>query len=245
MDYPAMWTLARELANTNSTDFSDTRLLPFFNAVKDDLFSYLITWAGWKWNWDYWTTTSVANQTEYVVPEAASDTEWNLKISWLAINYNWDTETDWTFKFTKARLVNPQWLPEHWNHYTNNQDKNDPIYYVADRSVFIAPHPVSWEAWAGRIELKWIKSITKYTITTTESNIKIPLYLHETLVQWVLPYVHRAEWRKDEASFEEKKYEDKRDLAVTKFTTRSTWPHFMKFPNDWNNYEEPYTITIT
>jgi len=242
MDYAAMCVLANEWSNTNSTDFSPTRLLTFFNVVKDDLFSYLITWAQWKWNWDIWTTTSVANQSEYVVPEAASDTEWNLKITWLSINYNGDTEKDWTFKFRKARPVNPQWLPENWNYYTNNQSKEDPIYYVADRSVFIAPHPVTWEAGSSRIQLKGIKSIPNYTITTSETNIKIPLYLHDTLVKWVLPYIHRAEWKKDEASFEEKNYTEARDLAVIKFTNRSTWPHFMKFPDD--QYTDEYSITI-
>ena len=243
MDYPTMWTMARELSNTNATDYSDTRLLPFFNAVKDDLFSYLITWANGKWNWDIWTSTTVANQSEYVVPEAASDTEGNLKISWLAINYNGDTHTDGTFKFIKAREVNPQSLPEHWNYYTNTQNKNDPIFYVADRSVFIAPHPLAWEAWANRVELKGIKSIPNYIITTSETNIKIPLYLHDVLVQWVLSYIHRAEWKKDEASFEQKNYEAKRDLAVIKFANRVTWPHFMTFPDD--EYNDEYTITIT
>ena len=245
MDYAEMWILARELSNTNSTDYSDTRLLPFFNAVKDDLFSYLITWAAGKWNWDTWTATSVVNQTEYVIPEAASDTAWNLKINWVAINYDWATETDWTFKFIKATEVNPDTLPNNWNYYTNNQNKEDPIFYIADKSIFIAPHPITWQAWAARIELKGIKSIINYTISTTETNIKIPLYLHETLVQWVLSYIHRAEWRKDEASFEEKNYNNRRNLAVAKFASRSTWPHFMRYPDEINNVSDAYILDLT
>ena len=74
MDASWIFTMARELSNTNSTDFSDTRLLPFLNQVKNDLFSYLITWINEDFNWDLWTTTSVANQSEYILPEAAGDT---------------------------------------------------------------------------------------------------------------------------------------------------------------------------
>jgi len=76
MDYPGMATMANELSDTNSTDYSPTRLLPFFNAVKDDLWSYIITSIKGKYNWDIWTVdNTVVNQSEYVIPAAASDTE--------------------------------------------------------------------------------------------------------------------------------------------------------------------------
>ena len=239
MDYAAMWTMARELSNTNDTDFSDTRLLPFFNQVKNDLFSYMITWISEDRNWDIWTTTSVANQSEYVLPEAASDTEWNLKINWVSVCYDGWTYDDWSLKYIKAREVKLQSLTESWNYYRNNQDKGNPIYYVADKSIFIAPQPETWLAlW---IELKGIKSILDYETTTTEANIKIPLYLHDVLVQWVLPYIHRAEWRKDEASFELKEYKDQRNLAVKKFSSRTQSPYYAKYPNEFDYYD--YEIT--
>lgn len=242
MDASAIFTMARELSNTNSTDFTNTRLLPFLNQVKNDLFSCLITWINEDWNWDIWTTTSVADQSEYVIPAAASDTEGNLKISWVSINYNWETFADGTKKYIKAKLVRLGNLPENWNYYTNNQSKDKPIYYIADKSIFIAPHPATSEAGADRIELKGIKSILDYTITTTEDNIKIPLYLHDVLVQGLLPYIHRAEWRKDEASFEEKNYFTRRDLAVKKFTDRNNWAFYMNYPTDVD--ETTYTINL-
>lgn len=233
MDAPAIFTMARELTDTSSTDYPDTRLLPFLNQVKNDLFSYLITWAWEKWNWDEWTTDSVVWQSEYVLPEAASDTEWNLKINSVLINYNGETYDDGSLKYIRAKEVNPEWLRNPWNFYRNKQSKNKPIFYIADKSIFIAPTPViqDWAITNG-IQIKWIKTIVDYTVTTTESNIKIPLYLHDVLVQGLLPYIHRSEWRKDDASFEEKKYEDKRDLAVNKLKNRSTWPHFLNYPDE-------------
>lgn len=242
MNASEIFSMARELTHTNSTDFSDSRLLPFLNQVKNDLFSYIITWVSEDWNWDIWKTTSVDGQSEYVLPEAASDTQWNLKISWVSVNYDWETFPDWSYKYIKAKLVRLWSLPENWNYYVNYQSKDNPIYYIADKSIFIAPTPSSTEAWANRIELKWIKSIVDYTTTTTEPNIKIPLYLHDVLVQGVLPYIHRAEWRKDEASFEEKKYREDRDLAVKKFSDRNISPYYMNYPD--NIDETTYTINL-
>jgi len=244
MDAPAIFTMARELTNTNDTDYNNTRLLPFLNQVKNDLFSYLITWAWEDWNWDIWTTNSVVWQTEYVIPEAASDTEWNLKISSININYDWDTYDDWSLKYIRAKEINPAGLPNPWNYYTNNQNKEQPIYYIADQSIFVAPAPIDW-AIANGIELKGIKSIVDYTILTTEPNIWIPLYLHDVLVQWLLPYIHRSEWRKDEASFEIKEYERKRDLAVNKFKNRATWPHFLNYPNEMTVKSDAYILDLT
>ena len=242
MDAPAIFNLARELANVNDTDFSDTRLLPFLNQVKNDLFSYLITGINEDHQWDIWTTASVANQSEYVLPEAASDTEWNLKISWVSINYDWETFEDGSLKYVKAKEVRLWNLSENWNYYKNRQSVDEPIYYTADKSIFIAPIPDTNSAWTNRIELKGIKSIPDYTTTTSEANIRIPLYLHDVLVQWLLPYIHRAEWRKDEASFEEKEYNERRDLAVKKFTDRSNWPYYMSYPTDVDTHT--YTVTF-
>lgn len=235
-------SMARLLAHTNSTDFPDATLLTFLNVVKDDLFSYLITWADEDWNWDIWTTTSVASQTEYVVPEAASDTAGNLKISWVSVNYDGETFDDGSLKYIKAKLVTPGNLPENWNYYKNKQSVNAPIFYVADRSVFIAPAPSTTEARALWIELKGIKSIVDYDASTIESDIKVPLYLHEVLVQGLLPYIHRSEGRKDEAQFEATAYKNARDLAVKKFTDRYKNAYYMSYPTE--HFDKDYIVTL-
>jgi len=226
-----MANLARELANVSIDDYPDTRLLPFFNVVKDDFWSYLITAIRANYNWDIWTVTqTVINQSEYVIPEAATDKEWNLKISWLWICYDWDKYDDWRYKYVKAREVNIQSLQKHWNYYLNNQPKTDPIYYIADKSIFIAP--TFDKVLPDAIEIRWIKNIVDYTVDSTEEDIKLPSYLHMDLVQWVLPFIHKAEWRLDEASYEQKIYEQQRELAVKKFANRSVWPSYLTFPQD-------------
>ena len=230
MDYRKMAVMARELANVSESDYSDDRLLPFFNAVKDDLWTYIITAIRSNYNWDIWTVwQTVTWATEYNIPEAASDQEWNLKISDIWICYNWDTYSNWKKIYKKAKLVDPTSLKEHWNYYLANQSKDNPIYYIADKSIFIAP---AFDiVLSDAIELSWIKNIPDYTITSTEADIRLPSYLHMDLVQWVLPFIHKSEWRKDDASYEQKIYEQQRTLAGRKFANRKVWPTFLTIPN--------------
>ena len=241
MNAEQIYDMARDLSHTNDTDFPNTRLVKFLNQVKNDLFSYLITGIDEDWNWDIWTTASVVNQSEYVLPEAASDTEGNLKISSVSINYNWLTYPDGSFQFIKAKLVRLDNLPYEWNYYTNNQPHDQPIYYVADQSIFIAPYPTA--ATADSIQLKGIKSIVDYTTTTPESSIHIPLYLHDVLVQWLLPYINRAEWKINEAQFESNKYKEDRNLAVKKFTDRAKSAYYMSYPYN-DGYNDNYLINL-
>lgn len=242
MNSAQIMDMAIDQAEVNITDYPYTRVVKYLNLVKDDFFTYLITWANWDWNWDIWTTASVANQSEYVLPEAASDTEWNLQINWVSISYDGETYDDGNLKYKKASLVKINNLTHHWNYYINNQPKDDPIYYIADKSIFIAPQPDSTQAGTSRIELKGIKSIVDYDASTTESNIRIPLYLHDILVQWVLPYIHKAEGRKTDAQAEKKEYEERRDLAVIKFSNRSQWPTFLNYPDEIN--EDTLSINL-
>ena len=197
MDVNKILDLAVDQSHTNSTDYPNSRTIDYLNIVKDDFFTVLITAAWEDWNWDIWETDSVVWQNEYVLPEAASDTEGNIKVSRVSISYNWETEDDGSIKYTPARLVKLWNLPKNWNFYTNQQSQLDPIYYVADKSIFIAPAPISSD-WAivDWIQIKWIKSIQDYVVWWNEASIKLPHYLHLILVQGILQYIHRSEWNK-------------------------------------------------
>lgn len=244
MNYADLCTLSRELSNVSQDDYSDTRLLPFFNRVKDNLWSYMLTSIKENYNWDIWTTESFLNQSEYVLPEAATDTEWNLKINSVSINYDWETYDDGSFKYVKAKRVYFETLKYEWSYYANNQPKTNPLVVVADKSVFIAPHPKTWELWVNRIQLKGIKSIVDYNVNTPESELWLPSYLFDVLVQWVLPYIHRSEWRKDEASFEQKIYKEDREEAAQKFANRYEWVYYAKFPNQVDMEADDYTPNL-
>lgn len=238
MNAASIFNLARDLTHTNDVDYPNSKLLPYLNAVKDDFWSYIITAVKANYNWDIWQIEStVSGQSEYVIPHAATDSEWNLKINWISVAYEWERHADGSLKYVSAREVNPNWLPKHWNHYINNQPENDPIYFTADKSLFIAPaFKKSINHW---IELTWIKSIEDYTESATEQQIKIPSYLHNDLVQWLMYYIIQSEWKKTSAINQWAIYRERRDAAVKKITNRSIWPSYIKYDTDpYGYYDE-------
>ncbi len=233
MDINPILDLAIDQAWVTLGNFPYTRTIVYLNRVKDDFFTVLITAAGEEINWDIWEANSVINQSEYVLPEAASDAEWNLKIDAISISYKWELNEDGSLKYKKARQVSLWNLTRNWNFYRNNQSQEDPIFYVADQSIFIAPTPIT-DDWAitDGIEIKWIKSIPDYEVAWLASTIKLPYYVHEVLVQGVIPYIHKANKRKTDAFDEKAEYERQRDLAVEKVKNRYTSPLFMNYPNE-------------
>lgn len=241
MNAPSMFNMIRELTHTNSDDYPDTRLLPFLNLVKDDFWSYIITSISSKYNWDrWWIDETVINQSEYVVPHAATDSEWNLKINTISLCYDWEIYDDERLKYVPATEKDINNLPNHWNWYLNNQPKECPIYYTADKSIFIAP--AFKKEIPNGIEIQGIKSILDYEVDTTEANIRIPSYLHADLITGVIPYVHRSEGLKKEAMEEEANYIRKRNEAAVKISNKSTWPSFMAYPA--SEYDNTYNLTL-
>ncbi len=232
MDISVIHNLAREMAWVSSTDFPDSRLLLFTNLVKDSLWSYIVTGTNEDLNWDIWEVDSgslVVGQSEYVLPEATFDAEGNLKVAWLSICYDWEEYPDGSKKYVKAKEVKVNDLREHWNYYVNNQSKLQPIYYIADQSVFIAPtlDQVSTSA----IEVRGIKTLIDYATTTVEADIRIPRYLHEVWAMGIVPYIWRAKQRINEAQEAENRYKNERNTQITNLRNRHTnW--FMMYPDD-------------
>ena len=230
MDASEIFDLARDQAHVNSTQFPDAQLLKYLNIVKNNFWSYIVSAISEDYDWDIFTTDTVVNQDEYVLPLIASDTAWAKKIKNVSINYNWETYDDWTIKYIKAKEVKLSSLARNWNYYKNNQDVNSPIYYIADNSIFIAPIPD--EAITSWIELKAIKKIPDYTVSTTESSMVIPIDHHDILVQWILPYIHKARWRSDESNFEKWEYVRQRTQAIRELADRNISPFYMDYPID-------------
>jgi hypothetical protein len=111
-------------------------------------------------------------------------------------------------------------MPNHWSYYVNNQSEADPIYFTADRSIFIAP-ALSQVVEQG-IELRGIKSIIKYTTGTVEANTGIPYYLHKDIILGVIPYIKKAEQLGNDAQAAQAEYERARQVAMDRISNKST-----------------------
>lgn len=189
MDVSTIITRARRQAYVNSTDYPNSTALEDLNIIKDQFWSEIVTHLPEDYQWESWTATTVSLQWEYEYPQPTSSSIWAAIIKSVSISYSSDTYTEtWLIQYNKCRLVNPATLQYEWNYYCENQSQEDPIYYIADDSVFVAPMPRSTEAGANRLKLTGIRNIVDYTISTTEADMKIPLSSHEVLVQWLVWY---------------------------------------------------------
>ena len=235
--------LARNQSHVNSTQFPDAQMVIYLNLVKDNFWSYLNSSNREWYNWDIFTaTTTVVDQSEYQLPPVAWDTAWIKKIYSISINYDGETYDTWVLKYIKAREVDPGSLENDWNYYVNYQSADDPIFFIADNSYFVAPAPQS--AVVNWIQVKWTKKIKDYTISTTEADIIIPVDHHEILAQGILSYIYKAQWKLQESSFEKGEYEKQRDLVVKELADRNLSPINLTYPEDLNETTN-YTINLT
>lgn len=177
----------RRIVKINTSQYSDNEALEDLNTIKDELWTWIISKVQDRYNWERWTANTTALQWEYSIPTVASNTAWAKLLNWISIAYNSENYTKiWTIKYIQAREVNPNWLDYDWDYYSENQSEDDPIYYVADNSFFIAPIPrTSITNW---IKLTWIRKIPDYTLSTTEVDMKLPIDVLRNLVYWLVVF---------------------------------------------------------
>lgn len=134
-------------------------------------------------NWDIWLADTVSLQDEYTKPSVSSTTVWAQHIETLSVCY-----TDKTYTETGNKIYIPcKSAMDHeianWEYYLEHQDRENPIFFQRDKSVFIAPDPRSDEVWVGRLKVTGIRSIDSgsWTSSTTEDAMKLPLSLFDSL----------------------------------------------------------------
>ena len=218
--------MAIDQAHVNIDDYPQTRVLKYLNLVKNNFRSVQISELWEDYEWDIFKADSVANQHEYILPEMAWATVGAKKVKWLSIKYD-------GINYTPAREVKESDQIQHWSYYQKNQSVCDPIYYIADNSVFIAPLIPS--VIVDALELRWLKNIENYSIGGGEETIWFPVDYHDILVQWVLYYILKSQGKSEDAQIEYRDYKNRRDEAITTMTDRNTWPSFLRYPDEDNN----------
>lgn len=208
-----------------------TTCLRWLNKVKDRFWSGIVTAVGEDFRWQQWTTPSVAWQSEYPMLEVASDRNGMKKIESVYVAYDTTTYEDTgKLQYTKCTLVTRTSLEREWEWYEAYQPATNPLYIIADASIFIAPLPTI--AISTGIKLTGIRKIADYAIDTTESNMGITAEYAYILVQWLLPYIYRFQGKINEANAETLEYERIETKALYDLWDRTTWPFYSKYPDE-------------
>ena len=196
----------RTLHYVDNNQYSDTSALSDINSLIREACLFQ------KSNWDIWKTNSVNGQNEYEIKELQWDpnlTIINLEKLWLKygteyklatkISYNqFDSYTKWT--------------------------ESAPIFYERDGSVFIYPA-------FDEVVTEWIKIEATYmpaevTLATDLSDVKLPLWVLDTLFEyWLAYYIEMEKGNKWDALNLRSRYREelslKKRLAGQKVTRRS------------------------
>jgi hypothetical protein len=228
---------AIERTNIKLADIGDgveatgtTRMYKYLNMSKDLLWNKIVgSSTGRDMSWESWTQDMEALQGEYALPQVVSDENRIKKIESLWICYSWATYSRTGGKiYTVARLVDRASLDNDWHYYEENQSTADPIYYVSDKSIFIAP--VSSSTVAEWLQITGVKKIPDYDTNTTEAGMVIPDDMHYLLVDLLMEHIYWKKWAPTNALA--LRNQNKVDVKETLNVERDShvWPKIMEFP---------------
>lgn len=145
-------------------------------------------------NWDIWYASTVSLQDEYTTPIVSSTTVWAQFIENIAITYDTTSYSATGLKKYIPCASAMDYQIADWNYYLENQSKDAPIYFERDGSYFIAPDPRTTEVGTNRLKVTGIRSIASWswTTATTESEMKLPISLIDTLKLGLVWKIHAS-----------------------------------------------------
>jgi len=232
--------LALSNTHTKSTQITDANLLLFLNLARHDLAQTIIKDVNENFFFQIWTIDAQDNTNtdrangEYIYPASTSSQAGMQKLMRLLIK-GYSTDEN----YTPAREVDPTEILKYhdWAWYMENQPKSDPIYFVADESIFIAPEfkaadlPDSPSGNA-QIKLYGIATLADITIAAAESAILIPKDYHEVIALGMEKYIYKARGKKKEAFDSMTDYERSKQEVIDKLTNRDQSYFEASLPND-------------
>jgi hypothetical protein len=230
-------TQMRRLAWVGTSQYSDADAIKDLNTLKDSFWTAILSEIQERYNWEKWKANTIALQSEYTLALVAYNTAWTKLLNGVSISYDWETYSETgELKYEKCTLVNPNTLPYDWSYYVENQSEDEPLYYVSDNSIFIAPAPRT--VVSNGLKLVWIRKIANYSDSTTEAEMKLPVDTHQAMV-FGLVWYWLMNKRVDVNLINDAKnnWKQERQEAIKWMKTRVDNPVFMLYPEENDSTE--------
>ena len=187
--------LAHTFAGTTSSQISDTLMLQFVNLAYHHAEERIRNEINEDYFYDYFTTSTIVDQNEYVLPAPWSNTVGILKAIGAGIKYTSSiTEYQPIRPFGSGSLYTTDELTQ------LNQSVSDPFYIIKDYSIFIYPSPTefSWvydNDWNPISVANWLRVHASVNLIDliagwSEATIKIPRNYHEALALKAATYAY-------------------------------------------------------
>lgn len=210
------WTTTAQIWATNALLFANIVYHELEEAIRNEINE--------DYFYDYFTTDTVANQTEYTLQEQSSTSSGINKIISVGIKFN---TTDTTFK--PVRPYSSSGLYNSVEYTLTNQSQLDPFYIVKDNSIFIYPAPIiAVDDW-----LRVHASINLVNLLAwgSESTIKIPVNFHYVISKGMKRYIggmRSLDWL---AKNWDQEYEVAKQALLNYLKNRTITPISQDMPN--------------
>jgi len=228
--------LALSNTHTKTGQVSATNLLTFFNLIRKEVGNSIISGVNENFFYEIWKRDAVAEQEngEYPYPVADEDSAGMVKALSVAIKGHKD-DSD----YTVAREVDIANLDYDWNYYLTTQSKVDPIYYIGEDSLFIAPQFVTADlpdvpAGNAQIKLNGIKKFIDITAEAEDSAILIPDDFQPVIALGMEQYIYKARGKANAAKSAKQEYLVEQSIMVDNLTNRDNSVMKAKLPDDTN-----------
>lgn len=240
MNAQAIINLALSNTHTKTGQISASSLLTFFNIARAEVASTIVKEVSEDFFFQIWTIDAEDNthparvNGEYIYPTSTSAAAGMLKLNKLAIK---GLSTD--VYYTPAREVDMKALPRDWSYFMANQPKADPIYFVADESIFIAPEFKAEDLPASPLNNKQIKlygvaRVTDLLANAAEDAILIPIDFHPLIATGMEQYINKSRGKDAKAASALQEFEFGKQKMIDTLTNRDNSPMFASLPNDIN-----------
>ena len=174
--------------NFLDSTYTDDIFLEDAHYIAQDIWSTIQYAKRGDYSFDIWTGDTVSLQDEYSIKTGVTSTTTGVDfVESVSIERDSDTYVDTgdkTYKLCRNATANERL---DWVRLLQEQDSEDPIYFYADGSIFIAPDIRTTEAGVGRLRITGVRSLASgsWATATTETGIKLPLFMFDVLFYWL------------------------------------------------------------
>lgn len=228
MDVQSLIDRRRRLTYTTSTQYTNTQALEDLNEVYKDLITTITNEINEDYFYENYTADTVVGQNEYSFVLPTSTVTWMDKLKELYIKYSS------TGDYKKCSYVWESTMEKPFDFYKTNQSAENPIFYIADKSLFIFPTPT--EAVTNWLKISVTTMPIDLLITDTEDKIKIERQYHNTLWLWLDQYIYIQKWMIQESNNAAILYNNSKAELIRKMGERDLSPLETHIP-DLSYYE--------
>jgi len=217
-------TLSRTLTNTTSTQVSDADVLTYMNIVYHDLEEAIVAQVNEDYFYDYLTTDSVIDQSEYQLKTSTATVEWVKKLLWVSVKQKVADSV-----YIKYRLNDLWSLDRDLQYYEDNQSSWDPFFVIQEDSIFLFPTPD--EVVTDWVKIHVIVNLVDLAAWWAETTVMIPRQWHHLIAIWVKQYIYMARNLINEKNDAKNEYETEKLKFINALSERYVNPVNVKLPN--------------